>query len=153
MVDGKSSEQAQPGYARKLANLLRDVGSGINMTTDTYNSIIGTATTIMRMTNLLQFVGLFVWLAGWYILYQITRLRFIVLIMSGVLLLMLSQVVGFESIRSIRHPRLCFQCVVILRGFSAVVGTVLHTTGACLGLRYLQKKWTQIEASQPAAPR
>ena len=97
-----------------------------------------------------------VWIAAWYILYQLTKLRFILVVLSGDILYIILElfkkryyvVGGPEQPYSPDHG-LFLLVATKLVGFVALM---LTTAGACIALRFLQKKWSEREDSQPSFP-
>jgi hypothetical protein len=119
---------------------------------------------IMRTTHMIQdsnellcFLGLFIWLAGWYILYQMTRLKFLKLIIVGDILCVAASHFLFRLIQNVTgNPAFGTDQLAVTvfctREVLSLGGTILTVTGAALGLRHLQRKWTQVENSRaPAA--
>ena len=96
---------------------------------------------IARFADVIQFGILFVWITGWYILYQMTRLRFLKLRIIGDV---------FYAVYWVLHNSHYFtgnvthtvNVVLVFTNYALyilAVGSV--AVGACSGLRYLQKKW------------
>lgn len=88
-----------------------------------------------------SFVLLFVWLAGWYMLYQMFRLSFLKWIIAGDLLYVLVWLVDH------RHQMFDHEDTLQTLTFFLGVGntlsfaaTILCAIGVCLGIRFLQRK-------------
>ncbi len=99
---------------------------------------------ISRFAYVIQFGLIFVWITGWYILYQMTRLHFLRLLIVGDVFYAMEWVLQNSGhfIGPTTHT------VNVIFVFTILVLRILATgfiaTGACLGLRYLQKKWNCI---------
>ena len=120
-------------------------------------AIIHSMNTVRDANSLLNYFGVYIWLAGWYILYQITKLKFLKIIIAGdICYVFASKYLFYFFLRLTGHPRYAsdqfIAMIMITEEILSIGGTLLTIGGAALGLRYLQRKWTQMEKSQQLAP-
>lgn len=96
---------------------------------------------ISRFAYVIQFGLIFVWITGWYILYQMTRLHFLKLLIVGDVFYAVEWVL-YNSRYFIGHTTHTVNVILVFATLALkILATGFIATGACLGLRYLQKKW------------
>lgn len=101
---------------------------------------------VSALNIILAFASYFVWIAGWYILLQLTRLNFIKLIIAGDICFIFAWAVAYRShfISIPVHPSETYLAAMLtIREILHFIGVILTLVGACYGLRYLQKKWAE----------
>jgi hypothetical protein len=100
---------------------------------------------LYRVDYAVSFGGIFVYLVGWYILYQMYRLWFLKLLIAGDLLYTL-QFIFVNRHHFFGYPEEppSFETMTLLMAVETLLSLasiLLQTAGACFGVRYLQRKW------------
>ena len=96
---------------------------------------------IFRFADVLQFGFIFVWITGWYILYQMMRLRFLKLLIVGDIFYAAHWILR-NSLHFFRHTTHTADVIVVFTTLTLyILATGFASAGACLGLRYLQEEW------------
>ncbi len=122
-----------------------------------YRNLYESFAILARLDYLLSFAVLFVCLLGWYILYQMYRLRFLRLMIAGDLLYIASFLFenrhiflgASEEARSLETDLL----IKIVSVTISLAGTIFTTMGACMGVRLLQKMWAEKEKNMATSGR
>lgn len=115
------------------------------MNPETTNAIKQSLAGFVEADYFIGFFMLFVWFAVYYILYQLTKRPFLKLLMAAIPLYLLAR---FLHIIHSQQYAIIIRYVRELIRFAAVA---FETTGAWLGLRYLQKLWEEKEAREKNA--
>ncbi|MDD4872181.1 MAG: hypothetical protein PHR77_16620 [Kiritimatiellae bacterium] len=99
-----------------------------------------------RLDSALNFGSLFVWLAGWYILYQMTRLGFLKFLIAGYVIYVIDWFIRkrhyFIGHFANKNVELAISYTDVVINISA---DILVLIGICMGVSYLQRKWKDKE--------
>lgn len=117
-------------------------------------TIQGAFLVLGQLDNAITFGLLFIWLIGWYILYQMHRLSFLKLLMAGDVLFILLWFLRNRHLL-IGHPEEPISMVsetlmFVLGGTLRIGGTIFTAMGVCMGVRYLQRTWAaKVAIAEP----
>ncbi len=120
------------------------------MNQDTLNLMCHARSTIGAIYTILCLASYLVWISVFYILLQITRLKFLRLIIAGNLFFVLGwaityrgHFIGYPHDPSTSHLMIMATIQIALNS----IGLLLDLAGACYGLRFLQRKWAEKESA------
>ena len=110
--------------------------------------VLDTLKSILRFANVIQFGLLFVWITSWYILYQMTRLGFLKLLIVGDVFYAVAYVLNYSEYFIGHTTQTGTLIIVFTLRVLRILATGFIATGACIGLRYLQKRWKYVDEAQ-----
>lgn len=121
---------------------------------ESIGSVIGV---IENFGNVIYLGSNFVWLVGFYILFQMFKLKFLKLLMTAECLAIVywfwSNLYYFTGVPEEQNSSLTrIVAIAVTETLLRVMPLLVGTTGAIMGVKFLQNKWKGQDASQSSEP-